>query len=159
MAGKCGVITAIPVSAELAKAAKPSAVLTKPGILNVRAFGATGDGSTIDGPAIHCAIDAAVADGGGTVFFPAGTRASYSIRLKSHVSLYLDQGATILTASTPLEGTTISGYDTAGPQNPERRPCSHGRNRPAGERGRLSRAIHVWPTAGQRLLHPSCQEP
>jgi polygalacturonase len=85
-------------------------------IFNVRRFGALGDGATIDTPAINQAIDAAAAAGGGSVVFPAGTYASYSIHLKSHVSLYLESGATILAASTPLDGTTSGGYDAAEPQ-------------------------------------------
>jgi polygalacturonase len=83
---------------------------------NVRKFGAVGDGSTLDTAAINKAIDAAAAAGGGTVFFPAGTYASYSIRLKSFVALYLDPGAAILAASTPLEGMASGGYDAAEPQ-------------------------------------------
>ncbi len=83
---------------------------------NVRHYGAAGDGSTIDSGAVNRTIDAAAAAGGGTVFFPAGVYACYSIRLKSAVCLYLDQGATILAASTPLEGTTSGGYDAAEPQ-------------------------------------------
>jgi len=86
------------------------------GWLNVRNFGAVGDGKTLDTPAINKAIDAAAAAGGGTVFFPAGVYASYSIHLKSNVCLYLDQGATILAASTPIEGTTTGGYNVAEPQ-------------------------------------------
>ena len=35
-------------------------------------FGATGDGKTVDSPAINKAIEAAAAAGGGTVIFPAG---------------------------------------------------------------------------------------
>jgi hypothetical protein len=54
---------------------------------------------------------------GGTVLFPSGVYASYSIRLKSNIALYLEQGATILAASTSLEGTT-SGYDPAEPRQP-----------------------------------------
>ena len=84
--------------------------------LDVRNFGATGDGKTPDTAAINSAIEAAAAAGGGTVFFPAGVYASYSIHLKSDICLYLDQGATILAASTPLEGTTSGGYDAAEPQ-------------------------------------------
>ena len=96
---------------------KQSAPSQQPtGSYNVRTYGALGDGSTIDSPAINRAIDAASEKGGGTVYFPAGTYASYSIRLKSNVGLYLDHGATILAASVPLEGTT-SGYDAAEPQN------------------------------------------
>ena len=45
------------------------------GWLNVRTFGATGDGTTIDTPAVNRAIEAAAAQGGGSVWFPAGTYA------------------------------------------------------------------------------------
>lgn len=65
---------------------------------DVRAFGAKGDGQTLDTVAINKAIDAAAARGGGTVRFPAGSYLSFSIRLKSHITLYLDQGATIVAA-------------------------------------------------------------
>jgi polygalacturonase len=82
---------------------------------DVRAFGATGDGRTIDSDAINRAIAAAAAAGGGTVVFPAGTYASHSIRLKSHVGLVLDQGAVLLAADTGAG----RGYDPAeaGPGN------------------------------------------
>src|SRR6185503_11697447 len=70
---------------------------------DVRKFGAKGDGKALDSPAINKAIDAAAAAGGGTVLFPAGTYRSFSIRLKSNVALYLDQGATIL-AADPRDG-------------------------------------------------------
>jgi polygalacturonase len=52
------------------------------------------------------------------VRFPAGTYACYSIRLKSNIVLYLEQGATILAASTPDEGTKAGGYDAAEPNTP-----------------------------------------
>ncbi|HTQ30286.1 MAG TPA: glycosyl hydrolase family 28-related protein [Opitutaceae bacterium] len=80
---------------------------------NVRDYGATGDGKTIDSPAINKAIDAAAAAGGGTVYFPAGTYASYSIHLKSHLVLRLDAGATILAAEPPADLST--GYDAPEP--------------------------------------------
>ena len=80
---------------------------------NVRMFGATGDGKTIDTPAVNRAIEAAAAAGGGTVYFPAGSYACYSIHLKSFVVLHLEMGATILAADTPMEGTTSGGYDAA----------------------------------------------
>ena len=44
---------------------------------DVKAYGATGDGRTLDTDAINRAIEAASAAGGGTVFLPAGTYASY----------------------------------------------------------------------------------
>jgi polygalacturonase len=86
-----------------------------PRVFDVRTFGATGDGTTIDSDAINRAIGAAAAAGGGTVVFPAGTYASHSIRLKSHVGLFLDQGAVLLAADTGAG----RGYDPAeaGPGN------------------------------------------
>jgi len=68
------------------------------GGFEVTAFGAKGDGKSLDTPAINKAIDAAAAAGGGTVYLSAGTYRCFSIRLKSNVALYLDQGATILAA-------------------------------------------------------------
>ncbi|HWD39976.1 MAG TPA: glycosyl hydrolase family 28-related protein [Fimbriimonas sp.] len=68
------------------------------GFLNVRDFGAKGDGVNLDSVAINAAIEAAAARGGGTVLLPAGTYRSVSIRLKSNVSLYLDSGAALLAA-------------------------------------------------------------
>jgi polygalacturonase len=78
---------------------------------NVRDFGAKGDSATLDGDAINRAIAAAAKAGGGTVYFPAGTYRSYSIRLQSHISLYLDQGAVLLVAA-PVGAT---GYDAPEP--------------------------------------------
>jgi len=85
---------------------------------DVRTFGARGDGKAIDTPAINRAIETISKDGGGTVYFPAGTYLCYSIRLKSQVSLYLDAGATILAGDVPADGTTTGGYDPAGPPQP-----------------------------------------
>src|SRR5215204_4816054 len=69
---------------------------------NIRNFGARGDGRTLDTNAINRAIDAASSAGGGTVFFPAGTYLSFSIHLKSNITLYLDNGATILAADPAI---------------------------------------------------------
>jgi polygalacturonase len=67
---------------------------------DVRAFGAKGDGKTVDSPAINKAIEDAAARGGGTVCFPAGTYASYSIHLRSNVALHFESGATLLALET-----------------------------------------------------------
>jgi len=64
-------------------------------VFNVRTYGAKGDGKQLDSHAVNKAIDAASKTGGGTVFFPSGTYLSGSIRLKSNIALYLDQGAII----------------------------------------------------------------
>jgi polygalacturonase len=81
-----------------------------PGLFDIRSYGAVGDGKAIDSPAINKAIDAAAAAGGGTVVFPPGTWLSFSIHMKSHVGLYLSQGATLLAADSPLPGAT-TGYN------------------------------------------------
>jgi polygalacturonase len=80
---------------------------------DVRAFGAKGDGHSIDTPAINRTIDAAAAAGGGIVQFPAGSYACYSIHLKSNLSLYLGPGATIVAAETPASAS--GGYDAPEP--------------------------------------------
>lgn len=80
---------------------------------DVRTYGAKGDGVTLDTAAINAAIEAAAAAGGGTVHFPAGTYLSFSIRLKSHVTLYLDSGSTIEAARPPAD--LSAGYDAPEP--------------------------------------------
>lgn len=80
-------------------------------VFDVRSFGATGDGKTIDSRAINSAIEAASQAGGGTVWFPAGNYLSYSIRLRSRIRLYLDTGAVILAADPPPYASASDGYD------------------------------------------------
>src|SRR6266540_809493 len=76
---------------------------------NVMDFGATGDGSTNDTPAINAAINAANGAGGGVVEFPAGSyKSKNSIHMKSNVTLQLDAGSTIL-------GSSADTYDPAEP--------------------------------------------
>ena len=101
----------------LAATKKAATTVMSPLMFDVRTFGATGDGKTIDSPAINTAIDAAAAAGGGTVVFPSGNYMSFSIRLKSRVDLYLAQGSAIIAADSPKPGETtgyMSGtYDAA----------------------------------------------
>ncbi len=95
--------------------AEPQIEHSGPLLFDVRQYGATGNGITIDSPAINRAIDAAAAAGGRCVVFPAGQYVCYTVRLKSHVSLRLDAGSTIIAADVPKEGTATGGYDPAGP--------------------------------------------
>jgi polygalacturonase len=99
--------TAAPAAFAAVHASAPTSAL---GIFDIRTYGAVGDGKTVDTPAINKAIEAAAAAGGGTVLFPPGTWLCFSIRLKSHVALYLAQGATILAADSPLPNAT-TGYN------------------------------------------------
>jgi len=68
---------------------------TQEGIFNVRDFGATGKKADDALPAIQKAIDTCAATGGGTVFLPGGEYTSGQVRLRSHVRLYIDSGATL----------------------------------------------------------------
>ncbi|MHC4750639.1 MAG: glycosyl hydrolase family 28 protein [Planctomycetota bacterium] len=70
-------------------------VMASVGTFNVRHYGAAGDGSANDAPAINNAIDACNAAGGGTVFVPSGIYNCGSIHLKSNVTLVLDKGAVV----------------------------------------------------------------
>jgi polygalacturonase len=109
--------TSMPAAFAAAKSSPPAATM---GMFDIRTYGAVGDGKAVDSPAINKAIEAAAAAGGGTVLFPPGTWLCFSIRLKSHVALYLAQGATILAADSPLPGATTGynggTYDAAEPK-------------------------------------------
>jgi polygalacturonase len=89
-------------------------------VFDVRTYGATGDGKTVDSPAINRAIEAAAGGGGGVVLFPAGTYLSFSIRLRSHIQLRLEPGSAIIAADSPLPGETTGynggTYDAAEPK-------------------------------------------
>lgn len=87
-----------------------------PGIFDVRSLGARGDGKTLDTSAIEKAIAAASEAGGGTVHFPAGDYLCYTIHLKSDIALYLEQGARIIAANSPMPGdSNTNAYDLAEP--------------------------------------------
>jgi polygalacturonase len=80
-------------------------------VFNVKDFGAKGDGKTIDTESINKSILAASLTGGGTVIFPAGIYPSYSIHLKSNITLQLDAGSVLLAAENNAE----NGYDAPEP--------------------------------------------
>ena len=71
----------------------------------------------MDSDAINKAIDAAAAAGGGIVDLPAGRYLSFSIRLKSHVTLRFSPGA-VLVAGDPASG--LGQYDLPEPNAADR---------------------------------------
>jgi polygalacturonase len=120
--GSLGIAAAALPEASHAASRKKSEAPAAEGIFDVRKYGATGDGKTLDTDAVNRAIDAAAAAGGGVVVFPAGTYLCFSIHLKSYVHLHLLQGSTILAADSPLPGQTTGYnggvYDAAEPNTP-----------------------------------------
>ena len=84
----------------LAAAASTCAYAAEPtprgGRVSVRDYGAAGDGIKLDTHALQAAIDACAAAGGGTVYFPPGRYLSGTLFLRSHITLHLEGGATLL---------------------------------------------------------------
>ena len=65
-------------------------------VYNVRAFGAKGDGVTLDTAAIQKTIDACAEAGGGVVTLPAGRYLCSTLYLKSNMTFEVGQGAVLL---------------------------------------------------------------
>ena len=89
--------------------------------IDVKTFGAVGDGRHIDSPAINAAIQQAAAEGGGVVLFPAGTYLCYSIHLQSNITLRLEKGAVLKAAPV----TDSLGYDEAEPNDSHYQDFGH----------------------------------
>ena len=67
--------------------------------LNVRDFGAVGDGETMDRAALQAAIDACTEND--EVYLPAGIYRTGALRLHSHMALYLEEGAVLQGTACP----------------------------------------------------------
>ncbi len=72
-------------------------------MVDVRDFGAVGDGRTLDTEAIQSAIEACSSAGGGTVHFPPGAYVTGALNLRSHVTLHLEAGAVLLGSEDPVD--------------------------------------------------------
>ncbi|MBD2754365.1 glycoside hydrolase family 28 protein [Spirosoma validum] len=85
------------------------------GVWDVLAYGAKGDGKTMDTKAIQTAIDQCHAAGGGRVYLHNGTFLSGTIYLKSNVTLSVEAGATLLgspkAADYPDQTSEYPTYD------------------------------------------------
>jgi len=111
--------SALPDAVASAKDSIPDAPPAPDVHLNVRDFGALGDGKTKDTAAIQQALDRCAVLGGGEVLLPAGEYSTGAIQLRSNTVLRLDAGASLLgspdLADYPLtqvrwEGRWIKGF-------------------------------------------------
>ena len=75
--------------------------------INVRDFGATGDGKTDDTVAVQTAINCLPR--GARLYFPAGTYLVSPLCLKSHITLDIPEGATILGSADRFRYPIIPG--------------------------------------------------
>jgi polygalacturonase len=100
-------------------AAPHTAPAHPPVSLNVRDYGATGDGKTKDTVAIQQTIERVSAFGGGEVVVPAGDYLTGALAIRSNVTLRIEDGASLLgspdltdypLAQVRWEGHWIKGY-------------------------------------------------
>lgn len=91
--------------------------------LDIRQFGAVGDGAALDTPAIPAAIDRCHAGGGGRVVFSAGRYRSGTIFLKDNVELHLVAGATLLGSPERKAMTSAPLFRKASATTSIRRPA------------------------------------
>jgi polygalacturonase len=123
-------LLAAPAASALGRLADAQQVVTKPAhvmlakkpvvTLNVRDYGATGDGKTKDTLAIQLTIERCSVFGGGVVTVPAGDYLTGALTLRSGVTLRVEEGATI-NGSTDMsdypfaevrwEGHWVKGYN------------------------------------------------
>jgi polygalacturonase len=68
---------------------------------DVRAFGAKGDGKTLDTEAVQKALTACAKAGGGTVRLPPGTYLCQPLTLGTRTTLVLEEGAVLLASPDP----------------------------------------------------------
>ncbi len=89
---------------------------------NIVAYGAKNDGIALNSEPIRKAIEACVANGGGTVLIPKGFWLSGPIILKSHVNLHLSEGALLQFSNRyedyPLVKTSWEGLEAIRCQSP-----------------------------------------
>jgi polygalacturonase len=88
-------LAALPLAPVIARGAEVA--------LDIRDFGAVGDGVIKDTVAIQMALDRCAVLGGGTVMVPAGTYLVGAVRVGARTTLVLDEGATLQGSPDPTD--------------------------------------------------------
>ena len=143
--------------------------------VNIKDFGAKGDGTTLNTQAINNAIKSINAKGGGTVIIPKGVWLTGPIILLSNVNLYTEKNALVLFTNDfnayPIIKTSFEGMETRRCQS----PISAWVDTPTGEDwflhfqdiGAYGRVVHLqpmkwindWPVIGIDKNGDECGEP
>ncbi|WP_322032442.1 glycosyl hydrolase family 28-related protein [Paraburkholderia sp. J76] len=85
-----------------------ASVVAAPLVVNVRSYGAAGDGQADDSASLQRAIEALNAAGGGELYFPAGTYLhSEEITVSGHVKVYGTGSASVLKALAPARAALV----------------------------------------------------
>ncbi|MEO9171848.1 MAG: glycosyl hydrolase family 28-related protein, partial [Mucilaginibacter sp.] len=84
------------------------------GVFNIKNYGATGDGHTLDTKGINSAVAACVKAGGGTVLVPSGTFVTGTFLLYSNVNLMLSPGAVIKASANEDDYLMQADYGFSG---------------------------------------------
>lgn len=85
-----------------------AALVSNAAVYNILDYGAVSDTTRLSTSALQRAIDECSASGGGTVLVPAGSYKTGSIILRSHVTLNLENGATIYGSTDIKDYTPVS---------------------------------------------------
>ena len=96
-------------------------------MLDIRDFGAVGDGKTLCTAAIQRALDLCGEAGGGTVSLPAGVWLSGALSLHSHITLEVASGAVLKASQNPADYPEIEAR-WEGRQQPSHAPFVGGSN-------------------------------
>jgi hypothetical protein len=80
-------------------------------VFNVMTYGATGNGTNVDSPAINSTITAASEAGGGIVLFPAGKYFCGSIHLTNNITMDLSANAVIMASPTNIDLAESNPYE------------------------------------------------
>ncbi len=92
-------LIAMPLVSSVCSQMPSRAMESNDGTYGICAYGAVGDGTTLNTQAIQDAVDSCSRNGGGRVVVPPGRFLTGTIFLKNHVELHLMQGAVLLGSS------------------------------------------------------------